>query len=236
LDKPESKRKFVLLKNTVLNSPFSYKVMRLIDSPFWEEIQHGRLIAFAENTMVGVWRADKGFGIPSPESLSSSGFHIASGRLTAKNLLGVQQWLGPGDVVGFNRWIGRKNPSSIMVEETCELTELSETLLETMNQLHPPSALRIMHGIHKQLEELHSRLGLLHGNADDRALIRFIQVVGSKFGVSEDGYYNLQATIEEWAAYTGMSSSTFRRVVKRCSAQDVLVRKGKRFRAISVQG
>jgi CRP-like cAMP-binding protein len=159
-----------------------------------------------------------------------SGFYLASGRLTLNTANGHCIWLGPGDLFGFGSWLNINESFSVYADEDSIFTELNEAALAEITNNSPRCVFQIIQILNRQLEEMHTRVGILHGTANDIEVYELMLRMQQKFGKAADDFCTLEIPIEAWAAYFGLSNTTFRRVIKRLEESKLLRRKGYRFK------
>jgi len=160
----------------------------------------------------------------------NSGFYLASGRLTLVGDKGHSLWLGPGDLFGFGSWLNSDELFTVHAEEDSIFTEIHEQALEQITSHSPRCVFQIIQILNRQLEEMHTRLGILHGTANEVEILDLMLRMQNKFGKTSDGSCALEVPLDAWAEYFGISSTTFRRVIKRLEEAKLLSRKGYRFK------
>lgn len=163
------------------------------------------------------------------------GFMVVSGRLQEMGQEGLMHWYGPGDLHGFGfPSVSDTDCETTAAEPSC-IEFVPKRMMENLATQYPEAMLRIFKKIHQQVEVTHRRLGLMHGVVQDIDILEFLKIIECRFSTTSDGFLAIEATMEEWAKYLGLSVTTFRRVARRLREMDLLERKGVRIRLLSAQ-
>ncbi len=204
-------------------------------SDFYKEI--GADLIFSDDHRLRVHR----FTLERGEKVSRSfcqregGFMVVAGRLHEIGRDGLMHWYGPGDLHGFGFPNACESDCETCAAEPSVVEFVPKQVIEWVAAQNPEAMLLIFKKIHQQVEVTHRRLGLMHGVVQDPDVYQFLKMLERTFSTTPDGYLAVEATMEDWAKYLGLSVTTFRRVVRRLREMGLLERKGIRFRLLSAR-
>jgi CRP-like cAMP-binding protein len=206
-----------------------------LSSDFYKEI--GEDLAFLGEVQLKIHRLklDRGEKLSRNFCQQEGGFMVVSGRLQETGKDGLMHWYGPGDLHGFGFPSVCETGCETRAAEPSFIEFVPKPVMEKLAAQHPEAMLRIFKKIHQQVEVTHRRLGLMHGVVQDSDVFQFLKIIERRFSTTSDGFLALDATMEDWAKYLGLSVTTFRRVVRRLREMGLLERKGVRIRLLSAQ-
>ncbi len=215
------------------NVPLSQSVtIPFLQSNFHLEIGADLLVSGEDQFKVHRLHLDKGERLSRSFCQQEGGFMVVSGRLQEKGKDGLMHWYGPGDLHGFGFPAVCESGCETFAAEDARIEFVPKSVLEWMAAQHPEAMLRIFKKIHQQVEVTHRRLGLMHGVVQDTDVFQFLKILERRFSTTSDGFLALEATMDEWANYLGLSVTTFRRVVRRLREMGMVERKGIRFKLV----
>lgn len=174
----------------------------------------------------------KGEALSRTMCQQSGGFIILEGRMCSLLPQVLEEWYGPGDLMGFSLLKCTDALTNVIAAQNSKLEYVPAELLEWYSAHCPEGMLQLFRKIHNQLECMHRRVGLMHGVVQDSDVYQFLKQLEEKYSVNQDGYLGIEATMDSWARYLGISATTFRRVIRRLRAEGKLERKGIRIKLL----